>query len=76
MVLDVLVVFDVLYVDCVCFVGWSDGVCIVFVLVVCVLECVVGVFFFVCNMDLGGMKEMVLSLLIDYCFVWYCKDYV
>ncbi|MPV55130.1 alpha/beta hydrolase [Burkholderia sp. HI2761] len=72
---DVLAVLDALQVDRARFVGWSDGACIALVLAARAPERAAGVFFFACNMDPGGTKEMVPSPLIDRCFARHRKDY-
>ncbi|WP_175911486.1 alpha/beta hydrolase [Burkholderia sp. BCC1640] len=72
---DVLAVLDALHIGRARCVGWSDGVCVSLVLAARAPERVVGVFFFACNMDPGGTKEMVPSLLIDRCFARHRKDY-
>ncbi|WP_175916718.1 MULTISPECIES: alpha/beta hydrolase [unclassified Burkholderia] len=72
---DVLAVLDALHIGRARCVGWSDGACVSLVLAARAPERVVGVFFFACNMDPGGTKEMVPSLLIDRCFARHRKDY-
>ncbi|MDN7878875.1 alpha/beta fold hydrolase [Burkholderia aenigmatica] len=72
---DVLAVLDALHVDRARFVGWSDGACIALVLADRAPERAAGVFFFACNMDPGGTKEMVPSPLLDRCFARHRKDY-
>ena len=56
---DVLAVLDALHVDRARFVGWSDGACIALVLADRAPERAAGVFFFACNMDPSGTKEIV-----------------
>ena len=58
---DVLAVLDALHVDRARFVGWSDGACIALVLADRAPERAAGVFFFACNMDPSGTKEIVPS---------------
>ncbi|VWC72582.1 alpha/beta hydrolase [Burkholderia contaminans] len=72
---DVLTVLDALHVDRARFVGWSDGACIALVLAARAPERAAGVFFFACNMDPGGTKEIVPSPLLDRCFARHRKDY-
>ncbi|WP_175843625.1 alpha/beta fold hydrolase [Burkholderia contaminans] len=72
---DVLTVLDALHVDRARFVGWSDGACIALVLADRAPERAAGVFFFACNMDPGGTKEIVPSPLLDRCFARHRKDY-
>ncbi|OXJ07638.1 MULTISPECIES: alpha/beta fold hydrolase [Burkholderia] len=72
---DVLAVLDALHVDRARFVGWSDGACIALVLADRAPERAAGVFFFACNMDPSGTKEIVPSPLLDRCFARHRKDY-
>ncbi|NTX24104.1 alpha/beta fold hydrolase [Burkholderia cepacia] len=72
---DVLAVLDALHVDRARFVGWSDGACIALVLADRAPERAAGVFFFACNMDPGGTKEIVPGPLLDRCFARHRKDY-
>jgi pimeloyl-ACP methyl ester carboxylesterase len=71
----VLAVLDALHVDRARFVGWSDGACIALVLAARAPERAAGVFFFACNMDPSGTKEIVPSPLLDRCFARHRKDY-
>ncbi|MBN3799329.1 alpha/beta hydrolase [Burkholderia sp. Ac-20392] len=72
---DVLAVLDALHVDRARFVGWSDGACIALVLADRAPERAAGVFFFACNMDPSGTKEIVPGPLLDRCFARHRKDY-
>jgi len=72
---DVLAVLDALRVDRARFVGWSDGACIALVLADRAPERAAGVFFFACNMDPSGTKEIEPSPLLDRCFARHRKDY-
>ena len=72
---DVLAVLDALRIGRARFVGWSDGACVALVLAARAPDRAAGVFFFACNMDPGGTKEMVPSALIDRCFARHRKDY-
>ncbi|KWF60957.1 alpha/beta fold hydrolase [Burkholderia pseudomultivorans] len=72
---DVLAVMDALNVPRARFVGWSDGACIALVLAARAPARAAGVFFFACNMDPGGTRDMVPSPLIDRCFARHRKDY-
>ena len=73
---DVLAVLDALGVDQATFVGWSDGACIALVLAMHAPARVSGVFFFGCNMDPGGTKELTGSdPVIDRCFSRHAADY-
>ncbi len=75
MAADVRAVLDALALDKVATVGWSDGACIALILAMQVPERVSGVFFFACNMDPSGTKELTPSLLLDRCFGRHAKDY-
>lgn len=72
---DVLAVMDALGIDRARFVGWSDGACIALVLASRAPARAAGVFFFACNMDPGGTKEMNPGAVIDRCFARHRKDY-
>lgn len=72
---DVVAVMDYLSLDKATFVGWSDGACIALVLASKAPERVAGVFFFACNMDPSGTKEIEASPLLDRCFSRHRNDY-
>lgn len=72
---DVLAVMDHLAIDKASFVGWSDGACIALVLASQAPARAAGVFFFACNMDPSGTKEIAPSPLLDRCFARHRKDY-
>jgi pimeloyl-ACP methyl ester carboxylesterase len=72
---DVLAVMDHLRIDKAAFVGWSDGACISLILGMKAPERVVGVFFFACNMDPSGTKEITPSKLLGRCLNRHAKDY-
>ena len=72
---DVRAVMQALGLDKAAFVGWSDGACISLVLAAETPERVSGVFYFACNMDPTGVKEMEPSPLLDRCFSRHAKDY-
>ena len=55
---DVLAVMDVVGLDRAAVVGWSDGACIALILGATAPARVAGVFFFGCNMDPSGTKEI------------------
>jgi pimeloyl-ACP methyl ester carboxylesterase len=55
---DVLAVMDALRLENAAVVGWSDGACIALILAMQAPERVAGVFFFGCNMDPSGTKEI------------------
>ena len=73
---DVLAVMDVLDLEKAALVGWSDGACTALILARKAPARVAGVFFFACNMDPSGTKEMVSpSPIVDRCFGRHAKDY-
>ena len=59
---DVLAVMDTLHIDKAALVGWSDGACTALVLALKFPERAAGVFFFACNMDPSGTKEIEFTL--------------
>jgi pimeloyl-ACP methyl ester carboxylesterase len=76
MAFDVLAVMDALHIDKAALVGWSDGACISLILAREAPTRVAGVFFFGCNMDPSGAKEIgELSPMINRCFSRHSKDY-
>jgi pimeloyl-ACP methyl ester carboxylesterase len=72
---DVVAVMDVLQLGKAAVVGWSDGACTALILARNVLERVAGVFYFGCNMDPSGLKEIEPSPILDRCFGRHVKDY-
>jgi pimeloyl-ACP methyl ester carboxylesterase len=72
---DVLAVMDMLQLERVAFIGWSDGACIALIASMQAPGRVAGVFFFGCNMDPSGTKEFVSTPLIERCFSRHAKDY-
>ena len=72
---DVLAVMDVLGMEKVAIVGWSDGACTAMVLAMKAPERVDGVFFFGCNMDPSGTKEVEFTSVLKRCFNRHAKDY-
>lgn len=73
---DVLAVMDRLALDSAALVGWSDGACVALILADKVPARVHGVFFFACNMDSTGTKELQPSPALERCFARHRKDYV
>ena len=66
---DVLAIMDVLHLERACVVGWSDGACTALILATKVPARIAGVFFFACNMDPSGVKEIAQpNPLLDRCF--------
>jgi len=72
---DVLAVMDTLGIGSARLAGWSDGACIALVLAARAPVRAAGVFFFACNMDPGGTKDVEPSPVIDRCFARHQKDY-
>ena len=66
---------DALRIERAAFVGWSDGACIALVLGAQAPARVAGVFFFACNMDPSGTKEIEPSPMLSRCFGRHVKDY-
>ncbi|WP_043614820.1 alpha/beta fold hydrolase [Ensifer sp. ZNC0028] len=72
---DVFSVMDRLDLQKAAFAGWSDGACIALVLASMAPERVTGVFFFACNMDPSGTKDIEPSPMLDRCFSRHAEDY-
>ena len=73
---DVRVVMDTLGLDKAALVGWSDGACAALILGHQAPERVAGVFFFACNMDPSGTKDIGQpSETLKRCFARHTKDY-
>ncbi len=76
MAADVLAVMDTLGIARAALVGWSDGACTALVLAMQAPERVAGVFFFACNMDPSGTKEIAFpNPLLDRCLARHTRDY-
>ena len=72
---DVLAVMDALHLEKAAMVGWSDGACTSLVLGRQTPARVAGIFFFGCNMDPSGLKELKPSTVLERCFARHSKDY-
>jgi len=72
---DVVAVMDALRIERATLAGWSDGACIALVLGAQSPERVAGVFFFACNMDPSGTKDVEPSAKLSRCFGRHVKDY-
>jgi len=73
---DVLAVLDALELDTAAIVGWSDGACVALILAMQVPARVAGVFFFGCNMDPSGTKELAWpNPILDRCIGRHTEDY-
>jgi pimeloyl-ACP methyl ester carboxylesterase len=75
MALDVLAVMDALHLGKAAVVGWSDGACIALILAMKRHARISGVFFFGCNMDPSGTKEIEPSPILGRCFGRHVKDF-
>src|SRR3984893_1066881 len=73
---DVIAVMDVLRLEKAAVVGWSDGACTALILAMQAPARVAGVFFFACNMDPSGTKEIAWpNPILDRCLGRHAKDY-
>src|SRR5689334_10817088 len=72
---DVLAVMDRLNIQKAALVGWSDGACTALVLASKNPGRAAGVFFFACNMDPSGTKEIEFGPTLQRCFSRHVKDY-
>ncbi|MER9331868.1 alpha/beta hydrolase [Mesorhizobium sp. M0488] len=72
---DVLAVMDTLQLPKAAVVGWSDGACVALILGMKAADRIEGVFFFGCNMDPSGTKEVEPGPVLDRCFGRHSKDY-
>ena len=72
---DVLAVMDSLQLKEAALVGWSDGACIALICAMKAPERVSGVFFFGCNMDPSGTKDIEPNPILDRCLRRHAKDY-
>ena len=75
MATDVAAVMDRLQVEKAGLVGWSDGACTALVLAAQAPSRVAGVFFFACNMDPSGTKEIEFGPILNRCFSRHVQDY-
>jgi pimeloyl-ACP methyl ester carboxylesterase len=72
---DVLAVMDNLHLEKAAFVGWSDGACTALVLARNSARRSAGVFFFACNMDPSGLKDIEPSPVLSRCLTRHKQDY-
>jgi pimeloyl-ACP methyl ester carboxylesterase len=73
---DILAVMDVLHIKRAGLVGWSDGACTALVLASKDPERAAGVFFFACNMDQSGAKQITeFPPILDRCMSRHLQDY-
>ena len=72
---DVLAVMDALRLEKAGLVGWSDGACTALILAAQAPARATGVFFFACNMDPSGTKEVEFTPILKRCVGRHVKDY-
>jgi pimeloyl-ACP methyl ester carboxylesterase len=72
---DLLAVLDTLAVGRAALVGWSDGACTALVAAAGAPDRVSGVFFFGCNVDPSGTKELVWGPVLDRCVTRHRADF-
>lgn len=73
---DVSAVMDTLHIGAAALVGWSDGACTALILGATSPTRLVGVFFFACNMDPSGAKEITDSTpILRRCISRHKQDY-
>lgn len=73
---DVAAVMDVLSLESAAMVGWSDGACTALVLASIAPQRVARVFFFACNMDPSGTKEITdFAPILRRCIHRHMQDY-
>jgi pimeloyl-ACP methyl ester carboxylesterase len=72
---DVHAVMDAIGLDRAAVVGWSDGACIALILAAQVPARIAGIFFFACNMDPSGTKEIEFTPILGRCVGRHAKDY-
>jgi pimeloyl-ACP methyl ester carboxylesterase len=76
MATDVLAVMNALHLEKAALVGWSDGATIALILAMKAPTRVAGVYFFACNMDPSGVKQITeLSPILERCLSRHAKDY-
>jgi pimeloyl-ACP methyl ester carboxylesterase len=75
MAADVVAVMDALQLEQASLVGWSDGACTALILASKAPSRVASVFFFACNMDPSGTKEIEFGPTLQRCFSRHVKDY-
>jgi pimeloyl-ACP methyl ester carboxylesterase len=73
---DVVAVMDALKIEKAAVVGWSDGACIALILAMQLPARITRVFYFACNMDPSGTKEIAWpNPVIDRCLSRHRQDY-
>lgn len=72
---DVLAVMDTLHINRAALAGWSDGACTALILADQAPERAAGVFFFACNMDPSGTKDLEFTPVLERCISRHRLDY-
>jgi pimeloyl-ACP methyl ester carboxylesterase len=72
---DVSAVMDELHLEKAALVGWSDGACTALILASQAPARAAGVFFFACNMDPSGAKEVEFTPILERCIGRHMQDY-
>jgi pimeloyl-ACP methyl ester carboxylesterase len=73
---DVAAVMDALSLERAGLVGWSDGACTVLILTANAPARVAGLYFFACNMDPNGVKEIEeFTPILQHCISRHKQDY-
>ncbi len=75
MTADLLAVMDALTIPRAALVGWSDGAVIALTLAMQAPARVACVYFFGCNMDPSGTKEIIFGPVLERCFTRHAQDY-
>ncbi len=72
---DLSSVMDVLQIEKASLIGWSDGACTALIFAAIVPARVTGVFFYGCNMDPSGTKEIEFTPILKRCVSRHMQDY-
>ena len=73
---DVLAVMNILQVEQVRIIGWSDGACTAMILASMAPSRIAGIFFFACNMDPSGAQEITeYQPILIRCLSRHAQDY-
>lgn len=72
---DVVAVMEALGIEKAGLVGWSDGACTALILAATNPARAAGVFYFACNMDPSGTKEIEFTPPLQRCYNRHVKDY-
>ena len=72
---DVVAVMDTLQIEQAALVGWSDGACTALILADKAPVRAASVFFFACNMDPSGTKEIEFTPTLQRCFSRHVQEY-